>query len=109
MTLLEFAEKTSPIPLTAWQREFLVMYEQAVKEDKQLICIPGRNIGRQMIKNITDEYYHPEAISVYCQGTNKKGIPCKRYLGKVKGKAELLCPICKTVNVVGDGKVKIKE
>lgn len=26
MTLLEFAEKTSPVPLTAWQREGLIEY-----------------------------------------------------------------------------------
>jgi phage FluMu protein Com len=44
---------------------------------------------------------------IYCQGTKKNGAPCKRYLGKVEGKAELLCPICKTLNVVEDGKVYI--
>ena len=33
MTLLEFAEKTSPTPLTAWQRYFLTMYEEAVKDE----------------------------------------------------------------------------
>lgn len=48
-------------------------------------------------------------IDVYCQGTKKNGIPCKRYLGKVEGKAELLCPICKTWNVVDDGKVVAKK
>lgn len=48
-------------------------------------------------------------INVYCQGTKKIGIPCKRYLGKVEGRAELLCPICKTVNVVENGKITVKE
>jgi phage FluMu protein Com len=49
-------------------------------------------------------------ISVYCKGMKKKvGIPCKRYLGKVEGKAELLCPICKALNVVEDGKITVKE
>lgn len=48
-------------------------------------------------------------INVYCQGIKKIGIPCRRYLGKVEGKAELLCPICKTVNVVEDGKITVKE
>lgn len=47
--------------------------------------------------------------SVYCQGIKKIGIPCHRYLGKVEGKAELLCPICKTVNVVDDRKVAVRE
>lgn len=49
------------------------------------------------------------SIDVYCQGTKKNGQPCRRYLGKVEGKAELLCPICKTVNIVDEGKIKIKE
>jgi phage FluMu protein Com len=109
MTLLEFAELTSPVPLTPWQRTFLESYQQAVKDGKELICIPGRVNGQQMVKDIVDEYYHPGATTVYCQGTKKIGIPCHRYLGKVEGKAELLCPICKTVNVVVDGKVAAKE
>jgi len=50
-----------------------------------------------------------QSVTVYCQGTKKNGIPCKRYLGKVSGKAELLCPICKTVNIVEGGNIKIKE
>ncbi len=29
-------------------------------------------------------------MNVYCQGTKKNGQPCRRYLGKVEGKAELL-------------------
>lgn len=124
MTLLEFAKKTSPTPLTAWQREFLTMYERAVKDDVQLICIPSRFKGRDMVVRIINEYYQEpldcceplepyyiqtKPIEVYCQGTKKIGIPCRRYLGKVEGKAELLCPICKTVNVVEGGKVTVKE
>lgn len=46
---------------------------------------------------------------IYCQGKKKNGIPCKRYLGKVEGKAELLCPICKTLNVVEQGKITVKK
>lgn len=49
------------------------------------------------------------AINVYCQGTKKNGQPCRRYLGKVEGKAELLCPVCKTWNVVEDGKIMVRE
>ena len=43
---------------------------------------------------------------VYCKGTKKNGQPCKRYLGKVGGKAELLCPVCKTKNIVNNGLVE---
>lgn len=57
MTLLEYAEKTSPIPLSACQREFLAMYEQAVKEDKELICFfPPRN-GHGMVSNLINGFY----------------------------------------------------
>lgn len=44
-------------------------------------------------------------LDIYCQGIKKKGIPCKRYLGKVEGKAELLCTICKTTNIVDGIKI----
>lgn len=109
MTLLEFAKKASPIPLTAFQKEFLQKYEEAVNEDKVLICsFPPRN-GRTILKDIVNQYYGQPPIDVYCHGTKKKGIPCKRYLGKVEGKAELLCPICKTVNVVENGKVNMQK
>ncbi|MDU6263724.1 MAG: hypothetical protein E6600_04385 [Anaerocolumna aminovalerica] len=66
-------------------------------------------------KAITENSYNLQknellqSVTVYCKGTKKNGIPCKRYLGKVSGKAELLCPICKTVNVVEDGEISIKE
>ena len=108
MTLLEFAEKTSPLPLTTFQKEFVQKYEEAVKNDKVLICyFPPRN-GRTVIKDIINQYYGQPLTDVYCQGTKKIGIPCHRYLGKVEGKAELLCPICKTWNVVEDGKITVK-
>lgn len=48
-------------------------------------------------------------ITVYCRGTKKNGTPCKRYLGKVEGKAELLCPICKAMNMVESGNITITE
>lgn len=41
MNLVEFAEKISPIPLTDYQKQFLAAYEQAQKEGKKLIVIPG--------------------------------------------------------------------
>jgi phage FluMu protein Com len=49
-------------------------------------------------------------IDIYCRGTKKKlGIPCRRYLGRVEGKAELLCPICKTLNVIDGAHIAVKE
>lgn len=109
MTLLEFAEKTSQTPLTAWQREFLTMYEQAVKDGAGLTVNMVPNVGRKTAVDIINQLHGSKSTEVYCQGTKKIGIPCKRYLGKVEGKAELLCPICKTLNVVEDGKITVKE
>lgn len=52
MSLLEYAERVSPVPLNNWQKKFLEAYEQAEKEDKQLIvCFPAR-AGRGMLMTI---------------------------------------------------------
>lgn len=109
MTLLEYAEQTSPIPLMEWQKDFFKKYEEARQDEEKLIYYPSRHIGRTMAIDIINQFYGKEMKDVYCQGTKKNGIPCKRYLGKVEGKAELLCPICKTVNVVENEKITIKE
>ncbi len=102
MTLLEYAEKISPVPLMEWQKKLLQKYEDAKLEGKELIFYPGRVTRRKMTEGIIKQFYGTGMKVVYCKGTKKNGIPCCRYLGKVEGKAELLCPICKTVNVVED-------
>lgn len=93
MTLLEYAEKISQAPLTAWQRTFLAMYEEAVSEGKQLICsFPPRN-GQTMAKDIVNQYYHPEIKEVRCKVCNKllaKLPPDVQY--------EIVCSKCKTIN-----------
>lgn len=56
MDLLEFAEKTSPIPLSIWQKEFLKAYEQAQKQNVQFcFCIP-RMTGRKMAMDIIRQF-----------------------------------------------------
>ncbi len=57
MTLLEYAEKISPLPLMGLQKEFLQKYEEAKKNGKKLIFIHGRNIGRTMIIDIINKHY----------------------------------------------------
>jgi len=57
MTLLEFAEKTSPVPLNKWQRELFIKYEEALRDGKQLTVIPGRDIGRTIAVDIINKYY----------------------------------------------------
>lgn len=63
MNLVEFAEKTSPLPLTEWQKQVLMDWEQAKKEHKQLlVCMPPRT-GRQMLMKIIEEYRNDKVFS----------------------------------------------
>jgi hypothetical protein len=62
MTLLEFAEKTSPLPLMQWQRDFLPMVETAINENKILTYNFGRCNGRTMVKNIVNQFYGRKVI-----------------------------------------------
>lgn len=57
MNLVEFAEKTSPLPLTEWQKQYLATYEQVKngKEQTVAVRIPSRS-GRQMLIQIIREY-----------------------------------------------------
>lgn len=56
VTLVEFAEKVSPVPLMNWQKQFLAAYEQAEKEGKRLVFIPTRCTGRNMLADIIGSY-----------------------------------------------------
>ncbi len=56
MTLLQFAEKTTTTPLTSFQRELLIGYENAVKNGKELIVCFGRYNGRTMLKDIINRF-----------------------------------------------------
>lgn len=105
MNLVEYAEKTSPIPLSDWQKQLLEMYEQAQKESKQLLIIPGRNIGRKMVLQIIDAWNNSGELKEHrCS--------CGRLLGKFNGQAEVKCPKCGKMNVIGVGedvRSKIKQ
>lgn len=94
MNLVEFAEKTSPIPLTDWQKQFLEMYEQAQKENKQLIVIPAMRSGKGMTYKIIDEWNISRELKEHrCS--------CGRLLGRFNGQAEVKCPKCGKMNVIG--------
>ena len=56
MTLVEFAEKTSPIPLSEWQKKFLTLYEQAKKGNKPIMLVTPRISGRKMLIQIIQEF-----------------------------------------------------
>jgi hypothetical protein len=67
VTLVEYAEKVSPIPLADWQKRFLAAYEQAEKEGKRLIFIPPRTSSRRMLIQIIEEF-EKEQIMKFCFG-----------------------------------------
>jgi hypothetical protein len=56
VTLLEFAEKTSPTPLMKWQKEFLLKYEEAKQSGKELIFNHGRVIAKKTTANTINQF-----------------------------------------------------
>ena len=94
MTFVEFAEKISPVPLTDCQKQFLSAYEQAQKENKQLIVIPAMRSGKRMTCKIIDEWNIARELTEHrCS--------CGRLLGRFNGQAEVKCPKCGKMNVIG--------
>lgn len=94
MTLTEFAERVSQIPLSDCQKKFLEMYEQAQKENKQLIVIPAMRSGKRMTYKIIDEWNIARELTEHrCS--------CGRLLGRFNGQAEVKCPKCGKMNVIG--------
>ena len=94
MTFVEFAEKISPVPLTDWQKQFLSAYEQAQNENKQIIVIPAMRSGKRMTYKIIDEWNIARELTEHrCS--------CGRLLGKFNGQAEVKCPKCGKMNVIG--------
>ena len=94
MTLLEYAENISRVPLTDWQKKFLKEYEKAKKEDRFITFYPPRGGGKEAICQIIDDYPEFEKLKEYrCS--------CGRLLGKFNGQAEIKCPKCGKMNVIG--------
>lgn len=61
MTLVEFAEKISLVPITDWQKQFLSAYEQAHKEGKVIMCVPPRIDRKRMLMQIIDDFEKGQA------------------------------------------------
>ena len=61
MNIVEFAEKTSPVPLSEWQKRFLTLYEQAKKEYKPIVLVTPRISGRRMLIQIIQEFEREQA------------------------------------------------
>ena len=93
MTLLEYAENVSPVPLTDWQKKFLEEYENAKKENRFITFYPPRGGGKEAVCQIIDDFSDFQKLKEYrCS--------CGRLLGRFNGQAEIKCPKCAKINVV---------
>lgn len=95
MTLLEYAESIAPFPLTSVQKELLQKCEEAIENDEQLIIMGGRYQGRMFIKRICEEWKKQNELK------EQRCSTCGRLLGKFNGQAEIKCPKCGKMNVIG--------
>lgn len=60
MTLVEFAEHTSEIPLSNFQKDFLERFDNARKQDKIILTTFPRCCGRGMLLDIIREFEKEE-------------------------------------------------
>lgn len=94
MSLVEYAERVCPFPLSDFQKELFTRYEQAIKEDRQFVFSSGRMCGRDLITRLVREWEKQNRLTEYrCS--------CGRLLGKFSGQAEIKCPKCGKVNMIG--------
>ena len=93
MTLVEFAREIYGT-LNSAQIQLLSAYEQAQKENKQLIVIPAMRSGKRMTCKIIDEWNIARELTEHrCS--------CGRLLGRFSGQAEVKCPKCGKMNRIG--------
>ena len=95
MSLVEYAEKIAPFPLSDFQKELFEKYEQCLKQDESLYVIPPRNVGREFTLRVIEEWKRRNELQEH-------RCTCGRLLGKFAGQAEVKCPKCGKVNVIGE-------
>ena len=95
MTLVEFAEKIAPFPLSEFQKQLIQKYEECEKENMSLYCILPRNVGRDFIYRLIEEWKHQHHL------VDARCSKCNRLLGKFNGQAEIKCQKCGKINRIG--------
>ena len=95
MSLVEFAEKIAPFPLSEFQKQLIREYEECEKRNLPLCYIPPRNIGRDFIYRLIEEWEHQHRL------VDARCSKCNRLLGKFNGQAEIKCPKCGKINRIG--------
>lgn len=95
MSLVEFAEKIAPFPLSEFQKQLILEYEECEKRNLHLCCIPPRNVGRDFIYRLIEEWKRQHCL------TDARCSKCNRLLGKFNGQAEIKCPKCGKINRIG--------
>lgn len=95
MSLVEFAEKIAPFPLSEFQKQLINEYEECLKENEELYWVQSSYIGRNFILRMIEEWKRQNQLAEHrCQR-------CNRLLGKFNGQAEIKCPKCGKINRIG--------
>lgn len=94
MSLVEYAEKIAPFPLSDFQKELLSKYEKAEKKNLSVYMTCPRNVGRKFVYKVIQEWKKQNELTEHrCS--------CGRLLGRFNGQAEVKCPKCGKMNVIG--------
>lgn len=94
MTLVEFAERVSPIPLSDFEKKLFERYEECLRQGKSLCVLPPR-CGRRAFANELIKEWKKQSM------LKEHRCTCGRLLGRFSGQAEVKCPKCGKMNVIG--------
>lgn len=95
MSLVEFAEKIAPFPLSEFQKQLINEYEEFLKKNDELYCVQPSYIGRNFILRMIEEWKRQNQLAEH------RCSRCNRLLGKFNGQAEIKCPKCGKINRIG--------